>query len=137
MTSKKFLKAFLAGVAFPATFMPIAYTLLYFFGPYGVLKSHSLQFIPMYLPIAWGIANVIYSQLSDGLSIQKNNAALWLTGIILGFLIAVLGVFIFQIPALVLGLRHGFEYLPLVLMPFIYGLIFRFIVKRINKTIAV
>ena len=137
MTAKKFLKAFLAGMAFPAVFMPIAYTFLYMFGPYGILRSHSLQFIPMFVPIVWGIANVVYIQLSEGLTGQKLNTALWITGVILGFLVAVLGVFVLQIPALVLGLSHGYEYIPLVLLPFIYGVVFRYIVKWVNKTIAV
>jgi hypothetical protein len=137
MKAKTFLKAFLAGMAFPAVFMPIAYTIIYVLEPHAIMRMHTLQFVPMYIPLLWGFTNVLYAKMSDGISTKKADVSLWFTGACLGFVVAVLGVFVLQVPALVLGLSRGYEYLPLVLLPFIYGVIFRFVVKYLNKTLVV
>lgn len=136
MTSKKFVKAFLAGVGFPAVFLPLAYTML-FFMEYPSMKIHSLQFVPMYIPIVFGLANMLFVRLSDGTPAKNLDAGLWTTGACLGFIVAVIGVFVLHVPTMIFGDMHGFQYLPLIALPIIYGVIFRYVVKWLNKAVGI
>lgn len=136
MTSKRLVKAFLAGVGFPAIFLPIAYTFLFFL-EYPSMRIHSLQFVPMYIPIVFGIANMLLISLSEGVPTKNLNIGYWITGGCLGFLVAVLGVFVLHVPTMVFGDVHGLQYLPLFALPVIYGIIFRVVVKWLNKTVGI
>jgi len=138
MTLKKFIKAFIAGMAFPAVFLPLAYTCLFFI-EHTALRMHSLQFIPMYIPIVFGITNVLFMHISEGLPTKHANKALWAMGGGLGFVVAVLGVFFIQVPTLVFGtlMSNDLAYLPLIILPIVYGAIFRYIIKWLNKLLAV
>lgn len=136
MTSKKLVKAFLAGLGFPAVFLPLAYTVLFTLEPHAV-RMHPLQFIPMYIPIVFGLANILYIRMSAGTPAHSVNTGLWVTGVVLGFLVAVLGVFVLHVPTLIFGVRTTVEYLPLIVLPIVYGIIFRYIVKWLNKAISV
>lgn len=136
MTNKKFLKAFVSGLAFPAVFLPLAYTFIFF--SEGRALPTPLQFIPMYIPIVFGIANMLYVRMSEGVPAANVNVGLWVAGAILGFVVAVVGVFILHVPTLIfVHLRPGLEYVPLIALPIVYGLIFRYIVKWLNKAIGV
>lgn len=132
MASKKLVKAFIAGLAFPATILPFAYTSL-FFSKHGQLITNTLQFIPMYLPIAWGVANAIYLSCRNNGSKKSVNTGLWITGIFLGLLVAIYGVFVAHLPKELFGVQDSARFAPLVMIPIIYGIFFRYIVKWINK----
>lgn len=136
MTSKKLVKAFVSGMAFPAVFLPIAYSCLYVM-EHRALTEHPIQFVPMFLPLAWGFANVIHSQVNSEARGKDINKGLWITGIILGFLVAVVGIFKLHIPTMIFGELRGFEYAPLVVLPIVYGFLFRYVVKWLNKTLSV
>lgn len=136
MTLKKFVKAFIAGMALPAIFLPLAYTILYFY-VHGPFAAHALQFIPMFLPLAWGLANAIYIKLQEESSPKGVNSGLIVTGACLGFLVAVFGVFIIHVPSMVFGHASSLQYLPLVLVPIIYAILWRYVVKWINKLLGV
>lgn len=136
MTSKKFIRAFVAGMLFPAVFLPFAYTVLYFLELH-TLPREPLQFIPMYIPLLFGITNLLYIRMSDGVPVQNANIGLWVSGAILGFFVAVFGVFVLHLPTIVFGFNNGMAMLPLIILPIIYGAIFRFIVKWLNKILAV
>ena len=131
MASKKQVKGFIAGLAFPATVLPFAFTGLYF-SQHGQLVTNTLQFVPMYLPIAWGVANTIYLACRNN-SKKTTNAGLWLTGIILGLLVAMYGVFVAHLPKDLFGSQGNSQFAPLIFIPIIYGVFFRYIVKWINK----
>jgi hypothetical protein len=136
MTVKKFVKAFVSGMAFPAVFLPLAYTCLYLM-QHRNLTEHPIQFIPMYLPLVWGLANVINLKVNDEARGKNINKGLWVTGLCLGFVVAAIGVFKMHIPTMIFGQMHGFEFAPLIVLPIVYGLLFRYVVKWLNKTIAV
>lgn len=134
MTSKKSIKAFVAGMAFPAIFLPLLYTFLFFTNQR--VAHIEIQFMPMYIPLVFGLANVLYVHMTEGS--QKNaNVSLWFTGGCLGFIVAVIGVFVMHFPTMIFGVTHELQYLPLVVVPVVYGLIFRYIVKYFNKTLSV
>jgi len=136
MASKKFVKAFLAGIGFPAVFLPVAYTILFLL-EFKSMKIHSLQFVPMYIPIVFGLANMLFIRLSDGIPAKKLDVALWTTGACLGFVVAMIGVFVLDVPTLIFGDARNIEYLPLIALPIIYGVIFRYVVKYLNKAVGV
>lgn len=137
MTNKKLIKAFIAGLTFPAVFLPLAYTFLFIVNPR--IPDEPVQFIPMYIPLLFGLTNMVFIRTCDETSAKKINRCLWLTGGGLGLIVAAVGVFILKIPALIFGTTFSadFQYLPLIVLPIIYGAVFRYIVKWLNKTLAV
>jgi hypothetical protein len=136
MTIKSFVKAMLAGMGLPSLFLPFAYTVLYFYKG-DVIQENPLQFIPMYLPILFGIANVINLKIGARWIIKGVNNQLWATGAILGFIVSIVGVFVFHIPTLVFGFTGDLKYFPILLLPIIYGAIFRFIIKWLNNVLEI
>lgn len=135
MNTKKLVKAFIAGLTLPAIVLPIMYTLLYF-NVRNVFTQHALQFIPMFLPLAWGAANLVFVYLHKETSTKGANGGLVVTGACLGFLVAVFGVFIAHVPAMLFGKGH-LQYLPLLIVPVVYAVLFRYVVKWLNKLIGV
>ena len=134
MANKKLIKAFVAGMAFPGVFLPLAYTVLFFMNH----PPPPVQFAPMYIQLAFGVANVLFNSMKEGSAQAKLNAGLWVTGISLGFVVAVIGVFILKFPILIFHITDpGLQLFPLIALPIIYGLIFRYIVKWLNKILAV
>lgn len=136
MTSKKLIKAFIAGMAFPAFALPIIYTLM-FFKLHSVLTRHMIQFIPMFLPLVWGLANCIFVKMHKPSAHKRVNRELMATGASLGFLVAVFGVFVARIPAMMLERGSEWQYAPLIIVPILYALFFRYIVKWLNKLLEV
>ncbi len=136
MNNKKLVKAFIAGMVLPAFLLPILYTLLYF-NVRNVVTQHALQFIPMFLPLAWGLANTLFIHLHKDTSTRGMNTGLIVTGVCLGFLVAVFGVFIAHVPTMLLGKGTHLQYLPLLVVPVLYALLFRYVVKWLNKLLAV
>ncbi len=135
MNTKKIVKGFIAGMALPAVILPIIDTLLQLKMP-NITKS-SVQFLPIYLPIAWGLANVIFLSMHKGSGSKTLNHGLVITGLCLGFLVAVYGVFILNVPTQVFGKGTNIEYAPLILVPIIYAILFRYVVKWLNKLVGV
>lgn len=64
MTFKYSIKCMIAGMAFPSVFLPLAYTALYFYKDVSI-QAHPLQFIPMYIPLLFGITNLIYLWIGE------------------------------------------------------------------------
>jgi len=135
MSLRYFIKAMLAGMGFPSLVLPLLYTVLYIYKP-TLIQANPLQFIPMYIPILFGLTNIIYLHM-DTKIIPNANFRLWITGAGLGLIVATIGIFIFKLPALIFGFSHGWQYFPLIFLPFIYGFIFRYIVKALNKLLNV
>lgn len=136
MTFKYFVKSMMSGMVFPGIFLPLAYTSLYFYES-TLIQTNPLQFIPMYIPILFGVTNVIYLWIGDRCPIQDINWRLWVTGASLGLIVALFGVFVFNVPTLIFGLSYGFEYMPLVFLPIIYSVIFRYIIKWLNNILDI
>ncbi len=135
MNSKRIVKAFIAGLTLPAVVLPIMYTLLYF-NVRNIFTQHALQFIPMFLPLAWGVANLVFAHLNKETHTKGANSGLVITGACLGFLVAVFGVFIAHVPSILFG-KGQYQYLPLLIVPVVYAILFRYVVKWFNKLIAV
>jgi len=135
--TKQDLKRFAAGLAFPAVFLPIVYTFFYCCGPGAVnVKQPNVQFIPMWIPILFGLANIVYFWLSAHKLIKDKKLGLWLTGGILGFIVGCIGVYCFNVATLVFGLKGQDQYLPIFILPIIYGFVFRYIVNWFNELLG-
>lgn len=135
MNTKKLVKAFIAGLTLPAVVLPIMYTLLEF-NVRNVFPQHTYHFIPMFLPLAWGLANAIFIYLHKEGSSKGVNGGLIVTGACLGFLVAAF-VVMTRVPEMVFGRGSNLQYLPLIVAPVVYAILFRFVVKWLNKLIGV
>jgi len=127
----KYLKAFIAGLALPATFLPAGIFVILFLG-----KINILEIAPVYiLPWIWGIWNVLYFSIGERCPIKNQNLRLWATGATLGFLLALFVVFV-KAPALLFGLEECWQYFPLIVMPLVYSIVWRYVVKHLNSLVG-
>jgi len=130
-----YIKAFISGLAFPATILPIAYAILFFSGNLAVIHM-PLYFFPLFLPLIFGVWNILYFAIGDRCPVKNRSLRLWVTGIILGFLVALFGVFVIGLPNLLFGFTGLLQYLPLIIAPIIYGLIWRYVVGNLNELVG-
>ena len=128
-------RAFIAGLAFPAVLLPVVYLILNQTG-LMVAISLPLQFQPLFLPIIFGFWNVLYFAIGRRNPVKAKNSRLWVTGIILGLIMASFVVFVSELPELIFGITGGSPYLPLIIAPVIYGLIWRYVVNSINNLVG-
>lgn len=122
-------KAFIAGIVVPSIILPFG---LYFAASHGnhqVLGLTSLHF----LPLVWGLWNVLYFAFFKNF-FKDQNIRLLVTGAVLGFLVAAYAVYHLHIGA-VLG-HPQLHYLPLVVAPIVYALLWRFAVKPVNDLVG-
>lgn len=125
-----YIRPFVSGLALPATFLPLAILILWATGKTDVILMPSIHFIP----IIWGLWNVIYFALFRNLFPINLDLRLFLTGAILGFLIALYGVFYLQLPTII-GFPENVYYIPLIALPIVYAILWRFIVKPLNDLV--
>lgn len=127
----KFLKAFIAGLVVPAVILPLQLFLSYTFGDASLLSQPVL----LLLPIAWGLWNVLYFSVFKFILPFGVNEKLILTGFLLGLLLAIYGVFVLDLPRLV-GIPSYLHFLPLIVAPILYALIWRYVVKFLNEVVG-
>src|SRR5262249_39800594 len=89
-----YIKMLIAGVAFPSIVLPCLLAISLFFGREQILTIPFLHFIPL----IWGIWNIFYFTHFVYLLPQNKTLSLFITGAVLGFLIALYGVFGLHIP---------------------------------------
>lgn len=136
MITPKRIKLLMAGMLFPAVFLPLAYSGFYL-AESDVVRAHPLQFIPMFIPLLFGLANIIRAHLQKGQGKKEDTNGYFVTGIVLGLLVAYVGINYLRVPSLLFGLTGCNVYLPFIFIPVIYALIFRFIVRRLNQLLGV
>ncbi len=132
MTLQKIIRALVAGMVFPALFLPIAYSLVFIISPHTFVLLRSLQFVPMYIPILFGVGNIIYVFFSKNKSPKKNNQLLLFVGFCLGLIVALL-----NIPTFIFGVVLNQQTTAMIVLPILYALVFRYIIKWVNKTLRV
>lgn len=62
----------------------------------------------MYIPLLFGITNCLYIGIGDNCPIKNSNLRLWVTGGILGLVVSLTDVFVFNIPSLLFNLSGSF-----------------------------
>jgi hypothetical protein len=126
----KYLRAFIAGIVLPTLLLPIPlYTML------ALGKTQVLAPFIHVIPLLWGIWNILYFALFIKIFPWDLNVRLLLTGAILGLLVALYGVFCLNLPA-ILGFPSQIYYLPLVVGPIVYAILWRFVVKPLNHIVG-
>ncbi len=64
------------------------------------------------------------------------NTKLLITGAVLGLILAVIGIFWIELPTII-GLTGNAIYFPLLAAPIAYALMWRFIVKPLNRLVGI
>jgi len=124
-------KIFLAGLAPLGSILPFVYTFLYAFDLSSV-RTLSLQFIPLYLPIIFGVWNVLYFHTLRKWFPRNQNRRLWIAGIILGFILGLVEVYVVKLPERALGMTGVMVYIPIFIAPVFFGALWRYVVKWFN-----
>lgn len=124
----KYIKAFIAGLALPATVLPVVYLILYL--NIGAVRNLPLQFIPLYMPLVWGVWNIGYFYLADKYPVKDRNKRYFLIGCPLGLIWALFAVFILELPEL-FGIPIS-KYVFIFIVPLFFGLIWMTAVKYFN-----
>lgn len=120
-------KAFVAGLVVPSIILPVLLCIAIGLGKPQILNIAFIHFIP----IVWGIWNVLYFAVFKKILKCNLSCRLLLTGAILGLLVATYAVFWLQVPAII-GLPSSLFYLPLIGAPILYAILWRLCVKPLN-----
>ena len=126
------LRAFIAGIAFPSVILPIFLCFAVFFQREELL---SVVFVHI-IPLIWGVWNVLYFAVCKEKLPGDENTKLLITGATLGVVVALIGVFCVGIPSII-GLTGNAEYLPLIGVPIVYALLWKFVVNPLNDILGV
>jgi len=129
---KKEIKAFLAGMAFPAALLSIVYTVSYLLKFPPVLE-YPFQFVPIWVPWIFGLTNIIIVKFDKELPQVKKATKYWATGITLGFILATFGIVVVEVPIIIFGWFGVEQLYAYLFVPLVYGLIWRYIVWPLNK----
>jgi len=125
------LRAFVAAITVPSVILPILLCIALAAGKPDILTVPFLHFIP----VIWGIWNIIYfSYLRDVLP-KDQQVRLFITGGILGLLVAIYGVFFTPLPT-VMGFSESIKYFPLIVAPILYAILWRYLVKPLNDLLG-
>jgi len=125
----KYLRALMAGIFLPAIVFPTMTIVLLLTG-----NLYLMEILPLYIiPFLWALWNVLYFAVGRKCPIKDQNPRLFVHGATLGFIIAAFAVFIFKIDQLLFGCWSPNVYSLLIIAPLGYGLLWRFLVKPLNK----
>lgn len=123
---------FLIGSSYFVTIFPFLYIGL----PYKSGKKIpgvSFTDIVLILPLYYGIMNVIVKRfLEEFAPPSSRNVKLFLRGAIIGFLLSLVGHFMFNVPKHLFALK-GSPYMVHLYAPILYGLIFMIVVGYLEK----
>lgn len=126
-----YLRAFIAGLVLPSVIVPL--------GILSALTVHKPQLLENpfvhFIPIIWGIWNILFFAYFNRVLPGNLNTRLIITGAILGLLVAACGIFWVGIPDII-GLTNQLRYLPLILGPVLYAILWRYIVKPLNELLG-
>ena len=121
-----YVKAFLAGFLPPSL---IWLTIRLSLTAWGC--GSEAPIVVQLVPVVWGMWNVLYFAYYRDFLPGSEEQRLIITGGSLGLLAAILGVFVFDAPAF-RGLTGNFVFLPLLIVPIIYAVLWRYAVKAVN-----
>lgn len=128
----RYVKMFIAGMAFPCFLIPFLLLIAWLLGNTSPL-THPF---PHFIPLLWGVWNILYLSLFERIFPGNALARSLLTGGLLGLFVAIYGVFWLHAPTL-LGMPHSLFYLPLIVGPILYAICWAFIVEPLNRLLGV
>jgi hypothetical protein len=127
-----YLRAFIAGLALPSILLPFLFLAA---AEGGKAEIGTLPFFH-FLPLIWGLWNVLDVALFRKWIPFPTRTRLLLIGACLGLLVVLIGIFYLHLPSL-LGFPASVQYLPLIVGPILYALLWRFFVKPLNALLQV
>lgn len=96
-------------------------------------SSFDFLFVPLVLPVLFGVINVIVVRLSSIVYPHNASKRYWLFGTLYGLGLALYGNFGKDIPVGLFGLPDtSIQYAVIPVAMLLYGLIFRYILKNLN-----
>jgi len=127
----KLLKAFMAGVALPVIVCPFILLTLIKTGNINILENTPLYFVPL----LWGIWNMLLVGIGDKCPIKNLNYRELVHGGTLGFILALLGLFVFNVDMALFGTAQP-AYWVLIAAPIVYAIVWRYVVHPLNKMVG-
>ncbi len=131
MTLKRFFRALMSGITFPAMAIPIGYAVLYYLNP-RLSFTLKTQLLILFIPLMFGLVNVAYVRICEHCPAKKHNSMLIATGLLFGLALSLINV-----PTFIWGAPRGWEDKSIVVLPIICALIFRIIINWYNHMIDV
>jgi len=126
----KYIRAFVAGSAFPVMVSVIVFyflsRLILGFGEEGFTAIDFLT-----VPILVGLVNMLHVYALEKWPTKKINLRLILVGLIAGFVFALIGIYS-NVPEELFGITGSLSYISLGLAPIGYAVIWRFVIKYLN-----
>ena len=122
------IKSFLIGSSYFVTIFPFSYLGL------NNLKTNTIksyEYVPLFLPIYFGIINVISYFIKTNNEQQK----MFIIGAISGLILSLIGWKIFNLPNKLFNIKLNQEYKVVFIAMILYSLIFGIIVHNLNKNI--
>jgi len=132
----KLFKTFLAGMAFPAIFLPFVYTYFFLQGN-PVTTQAPMALAAHFAPLFMGLWNIIAISLRPYIHIKNTLASCTASGIVLGIITGTLGAFVYPVFGVLFGFEGILLYSPLIFYPVFFALIFRYIVHPLNEDFGV
>lgn len=127
----RYLKAFVAGIVIPATILQIATIIEFFIGWPPIKQSYFFH----QLPIVWAVWNVLYVGYFIKIWPSNKTASYLIHGAVLGLLLLV-PAFLLAIPKM-LGFAGEGQYIPVIIVPVIYALIWVIGVRPLNRVFGI
>jgi hypothetical protein len=129
---RKYIKAFMAGVALPVIICPLIFMTLVATG-----KINVLEHIPMYfVPMIWGLWNIVLVGAGKKCMIKDVKTKYLVHGGTLGLILALLGLYVFNIDIALFGISMPEAYWMLIVAPLVYGIIWGYIILPLNNIVG-
>ncbi len=126
------IKAFMVGIFFPSLIIPFVLLILNCLNLNKVIFMIYVHFIPL----LWGVWNVLYFWICRHFLPEDEMASSILTGGSLGILVALVAIFWADLPEM-FGFEGGIQYIPLVVAPILYAIIWVLVVTPLNKALGI
>jgi len=128
---RRYLRAFIAGSAFPVLIWPFLYLGI----PFTLNPQSGFQMglTAIFLPFVYGFTNILTIFLQKRWPPKNLNSRMLTIGALLGLVLSLLGNFMSNIPTNLFLLQSSIRYITIPLAILMYALIWRYIVKNLNK----
>ena len=126
---KPYIRAFIAGSAFPVVVWPFLYLGMPSF--YNPTADFNFESAAITLPIIVGTLNIVFVSIRRWLPFG-GRGNYWFFGALHGLAFALYGNFVAHIPQDLFQLQGTIQYVTIPLAVLAYSLIWRFIIRRLN-----
>jgi len=132
----KIFKTFMAGMIFPAIFLPFVYTFFFLKGSPEVTQT-PMALAAQFAPLLMGLWNVIAVSVKSPIDFKDTKMMCTASGMVLGIIAGIIGTFVYPVFELLLGFEGILKYTPLIFYPVFFALIFKYVVHPLNKEFGV